>query len=148
MIFKIIKPALSAILQIALVAIALAWLLDSGAEAMGYRWQWERVPEYLAFYEDGEWWPAELLEGLVVTIKLSALALLFTLLFGLITALVKDLQFSGRPCYCPLLCGRHTKYTAVGADLPPVFCLWPHHRSRSIFYRCICSSAIPRRLHG
>jgi polar amino acid transport system permease protein len=89
MIFKIIKPVLSAILQIALVAIALAWLLNSGAEAMGYRWQWERVPDYLAFYEDGEWWPAELLEGLIVTIKLSALALLFTLLFGLITALLK-----------------------------------------------------------
>ncbi|MCY9870958.1 amino acid ABC transporter permease [Vibrio barjaei] len=89
MILKIIKPVLSALLQIALVTVALVWLLDSGAEAMGYRWQWERVPDYLAFYEDGEWWPAELLEGLVVTLKVSGLALVFTLLFGLITALLK-----------------------------------------------------------
>ncbi len=56
---------------------------------MGYQWQWERVPDYIAFYEDGEWWPAELIEGLIVTLKISAISLFFTLVIGLVTALLR-----------------------------------------------------------
>ncbi|WED24528.1 amino acid ABC transporter permease [Vibrio sp. JC009] len=86
---KVLKPVISAILQILILALGIMWLLDSGAQAMGYQWQWERVPGYLAFYEDGEWWPAELAEGLMVTIRISALALIATLLIGLVTALLR-----------------------------------------------------------
>ncbi|MEL7287205.1 MAG: amino acid ABC transporter permease, partial [Pseudomonadota bacterium] len=60
-----------------------------GAQAMGYQWQWERVPDYIAFYEDGELWPAELIEGLIVTLKISAISLFFTLVIGLVTALLR-----------------------------------------------------------
>lgn len=87
--YKLIKPVLSAIAQILILLVGIAWLLDSGAQAMGYSWQWERVPDYIAFYEDGRWWPAELMDGLVVTLQISAISLFFTLLFGLVTALLK-----------------------------------------------------------
>ncbi|MEZ9058442.1 amino acid ABC transporter permease [Vibrio pelagius] len=90
MIIRILKPTLSALLQIVVLVAAVSWILDSGAQAMGYRWQWERVPDYIAFYEDGEWWPAELIEGLFVTIKISLLALVATLLIGLTTALLRN----------------------------------------------------------
>lgn len=90
MIIRILKPTLSALLQIIVIVAAVSWVLDSGAQAMGYRWQWERVPDYIAFYEDGEWWPAELIEGLFVTIKISLLALVATLLIGLTTALLRN----------------------------------------------------------
>ncbi|MDK9738463.1 amino acid ABC transporter permease [Vibrio sp. D404a] len=90
MIIRILKPTLSALLQIIVLVAAVSWILDSGAQAMGYRWQWERVPDYIAFYEDGEWWPAELIEGLFVTIKISLLALIATLLIGLTTALLRN----------------------------------------------------------
>ncbi|WP_394240708.1 amino acid ABC transporter permease [Vibrio astriarenae] len=86
---KVLKPVISALLQIIVLVCALSWVLDSGAQAMGYRWQWERVPDYLFFFEDGQWWPAELMEGLWVTIKISAMSLVFTLIFGLATALLK-----------------------------------------------------------
>ncbi|QIA64784.1 ABC transporter permease subunit [Vibrio astriarenae] len=86
---KVLKPVISALLQIIVLIGALSWVLDSGAQAMGYRWQWERVPDYLFFFEDGQWWPAELMEGLWVTIKISAMSLVFTLIFGLATALLK-----------------------------------------------------------
>ncbi|UMM06113.1 amino acid ABC transporter permease [Vibrio campbellii] len=89
MVFRILKPVLQALLQIAILLIAIVWVLDSGAQAMGYQWQWERVPDYIAFYEDGEWWPAELIEGLIVTLKISAISLLFTLVIGLVTALLR-----------------------------------------------------------
>lgn len=89
MVIRILKPVLQAILQIVILLIAIVWVLDSGAQAMGYQWQWERVPDYIAFYEDGEWWPAELVDGLVVTLKISAISLFFTLVIGFVTALLR-----------------------------------------------------------
>ncbi|WP_050910456.1 amino acid ABC transporter permease [Vibrio campbellii] len=89
MVFRILKPVLQALLQIAILLIAIVWVLDSGAQAMGYQWQWERVPDYIAFYEDGKWWPAELIEGLIITLKISAISLFFTLVIGLVTALLR-----------------------------------------------------------
>ncbi|WP_045461580.1 amino acid ABC transporter permease [Vibrio hyugaensis] len=89
MVNRILKPVLQAILQIAILLIAIVWVLDSGAQAMGYQWQWERVPDYIAFYEDGEWWPAELVDGLIVTLKISAISLFFTLVIGFVTALLR-----------------------------------------------------------
>lgn len=89
MLFRIVKPILSVFVQIAILLVGISWLLDSGAQLMGYSWQWQRIPDYLIFYEDGQWWPAELIDGLLVTIKISALSLLATLLIGLITALLR-----------------------------------------------------------
>lgn len=89
MLFKIVKPFLSALLQIAILALGIVWILDRGAQAMGYSWQWERVSDYLFFYEDNQWWPAELMEGLLVTLKISFLSLIATLCIGLITALLR-----------------------------------------------------------
>lgn len=87
--YRIIKPVLSGLLQISLVTLGLIWLLNAGAEAMNYRWQWYRIPQYLWFIEDGEWFPAELLDGLFVTLKISAVSLIFTLLIGMATALLR-----------------------------------------------------------
>ncbi|MCG9702778.1 amino acid ABC transporter permease [Vibrio natriegens] len=89
MIKRVFKPALQALMQIVILFVAIVWVLDSGAQAMGYQWQWDRVPDYIAFYEDGEWWTAELISGLVVTLKISAISLFFTLVFGLVTALLR-----------------------------------------------------------
>lgn len=89
MIVRVIKPVLQALLQMTLLFIAIVWVLDSGADAMGYQWQWERVPDYIAFYEDGEWWPAELIDGLLVTLNISAISLFFTLVLGLVIALLR-----------------------------------------------------------
>ncbi|SON49783.1 amino acid ABC transporter permease [Vibrio tapetis] len=86
---RILKPLLSALLQILLLTIGLGWLLQSGAEAMDYQWQWHRVPDYLAFYEEGEWWSAELIQGLGVTVHISALSLVATIVIGLVTALLR-----------------------------------------------------------
>ncbi|MEC7940819.1 MAG: amino acid ABC transporter permease [Pseudomonadota bacterium] len=90
MLLKIVKPVLSALVQIVVLAAAIVWILDSGAQAMGYSWQWDRVPDYIAFYEDGEWWPAELMEGLLVTINISLTSLVATLVIGLTTALLRN----------------------------------------------------------
>lgn len=90
MLLKIVKTALAALVQIVVLVAAVVWILDSGAQTMGYIWQWERVPDYIAFYEDGEWWPAELMEGLLVTINISLISLVATLIIGLTTALLRN----------------------------------------------------------
>ncbi|MCW8995647.1 MAG: amino acid ABC transporter permease [Psychromonas sp.] len=89
MIFRIARPILSALLQMAILLLGIVWLLDSGAQAIGYNWQWSRIPDYLFFYEDGQWWTAELIDGLLVTLKISALSLMVTLFIGLTSALLR-----------------------------------------------------------
>ena len=90
MLFKILKPTFSGILQIAILLFAVYYTLDSGAKAMGYTWQWQRIPDYIVIFDEGEWWSGELLEGLLVTLKISGLGLIATLNIGLITALLRQ----------------------------------------------------------
>jgi polar amino acid transport system permease protein len=68
---------------------ALLWLAFSGAQSMGYRWQWYRVPQYLARVIDGEVILGPLLRGLLVTLEISLWAMLLTLIVGLVTALLR-----------------------------------------------------------
>jgi polar amino acid transport system permease protein len=86
---NILQPVFSALLQIAFITLGLFWVLNSGAEAMNYQWQWDRVPDFLFFYEDGEWFPAELIEGLLVTLQISGLSAIATFAIALITALLR-----------------------------------------------------------
>lgn len=67
----------------------LGWAVWNGAQAMGYNWQWYRVPR--AFYRviDGEiiWGP--LTKGLLVTIEITLWAAPIAFLIGLATALLR-----------------------------------------------------------
>src|SRR4051812_12333020 len=83
--------------QFLLLAGLLIWLGFSGAQSMGYRWQWYRVPQYLLRVIDGEFVPGPLLRGLAVTLEISLWALLLTVAIGLITALLRlSTSISGR----------------------------------------------------
>lgn len=72
------------------VSMAIAvWLVTRGATAMGYIWQWERIPQYFWRDVDGEiiWGP--LMKGLLVTLQIAALAIVLTLPLGLAVALLR-----------------------------------------------------------
>ena len=61
----------------------------AGAEAMGYNWQWYRMPDYLfRITDDGFQW-GEISIGLVKTIQLSTLSFVLALVIGLIVALLR-----------------------------------------------------------
>lgn len=76
--------ALYLILVYLLVRLAL-----NGAEAMGYNWQWYRVPEYLfRFTDDGLEW-GEIARGLVATLELSLLSFLLAAGLGAVVALLR-----------------------------------------------------------
>jgi polar amino acid transport system permease protein len=79
----------AAFLQAALVLALVAWLVWRGAEAMQYRWQWERVPRYLVRVVDGGWVWGPLMRGLGTTVQICALAGLLTLVIGIGTAAMR-----------------------------------------------------------
>lgn len=68
---------------------SIIWMAYSGAQSMGYNWQWYRMPQY--FYtltDDGFQW-GEIMIGLVKTIQLSVTAFFFATLLGLLIALLR-----------------------------------------------------------
>lgn len=77
------------VIKFLLVIAALTWLMARGTERLGYNWQWYRVPQYIASFQDGQFLPGPLLQGLMVTLRISALSLLFALVLGLVTALFR-----------------------------------------------------------
>lgn len=61
----------------------------SGSQAMGYNWQWYRVPQYFyALTDDGFEW-GEISLGLVKSLELSATAFVIAVLIGLLIALLR-----------------------------------------------------------
>ena len=77
------------VLQFALFLGLLGWLLVDGARSMGYNWQWYRVPRYVVQVLDGEVFLGRLLKGLLVTLEISAYAMVLTIVIGLVAAVLR-----------------------------------------------------------
>lgn len=67
----------------------LVWLVAAGESGLGYNWQWYRVPPYLFRLSDGHISAGPLIHGLGVTLQVSGVSLLFSSLFGLVTAICR-----------------------------------------------------------
>ena len=77
------------LVQFGLLLGLVAWTAWRGADAMGYRWQWYRIPRFFYRVVDGElvWGP--LVNGLEVTLEIAAWGLVLALLIGLVTAILR-----------------------------------------------------------
>jgi polar amino acid transport system permease protein len=85
------------VLQMFVFMIGLVWVTFNGANQMGYNWQWYRIPQY--FYEiiDGDFYFGPLIEGLFVTMEITAYSIFITLMVGLTTAMLRmSNSLSGR----------------------------------------------------
>jgi polar amino acid transport system permease protein len=71
-----------------LVAV-LTWLIFRGTEMMGYHWQWHRVPRYIVGLENGRLVKGPLIDGLLLTLRISSWSLVLAFLFGLTSALLR-----------------------------------------------------------
>jgi polar amino acid transport system permease protein len=67
----------------------LAWFVSRGTEQLGYNWQWYRIPQFLFQFEDGQFRPGLLLQGLLVTLEITGAAFVLAFLFGLVTAIFR-----------------------------------------------------------
>lgn len=76
------------VFQYLLVMAGLVWCMAAGAEGLGYDWQWYRVPRYLFTVREGtlHWGP--LMQGLLVTVQITACSMGLALLFGLAAMLL------------------------------------------------------------
>ena len=84
-----VRSVLANWIQPAAIAGALLFAVMRGAENINYRWQWYRVDDFLFTSENGAWSAGPLLQGLFVTLEISALSLILTLVIGLATALLR-----------------------------------------------------------
>ncbi|WP_439523793.1 amino acid ABC transporter permease [Marivita sp.] len=86
---RVIDSFVFSVILYTVIVGGIALLSYNGAQAMGYNWQWYRIPQY--FYtvtEDGFQW-GEISTGLVKTLTLSATAFALAIFLGLITALLR-----------------------------------------------------------
>ena len=85
------------LLQFFLLMTFLFWVGWRGVDAMEYRWQWYRVPNFFYKQIDNEiiWGP--LIYGLQITLYVSAWGMVLALLIGLVTAFLRlSNSISGR----------------------------------------------------
>ncbi len=64
-------------------------ILFTGYRNLEYNWQWYRVWAYLFTYENGVFTPGILLEGLMITIRISAISLVLSLFIGFLSAFAR-----------------------------------------------------------
>ena len=81
-------PAVAVSLYAVIVA-AIAWASYTGAQQMGYNWQWYQVPGYIYTFTDDGFQAGEILTGLWATILLSLTCFLLATLLGLGVALLR-----------------------------------------------------------
>jgi polar amino acid transport system permease protein len=60
-----------------------------GYKNLDYNWQWYRVKPYLFAFENGEFVRGLLLEGLIITLKISSIGLVFSLVIGFLSAFAR-----------------------------------------------------------
>lgn len=77
------------VIQFLILLALFAWLMGMSTERLGYNWQWYRVPRYLFSFDEGRFAAGPLLEGLKVTLHISAVSLVLAFGFGLVTALFR-----------------------------------------------------------
>jgi len=77
------------IFQFILLIAILAWLAVHSAANIGYNWQWYRIPHYLLSSTESGLVMGPLLQGLIITLQISLISLLFALIIGLLTAVFR-----------------------------------------------------------
>lgn len=91
------KTPLFDICQFILLIVVLGWLAVQSAQEIGYYWQWYQIPRYLFLITDEGFIAGPLLQGLQITLYISAISLVFALIIGFITATLRlSNSFVGR----------------------------------------------------
>ncbi|MDY0391741.1 MAG: amino acid ABC transporter permease [Desulfobulbus oligotrophicus] len=81
----------------AVSCLALIWLVLRGAERLGYSWHWRQIPRYLWTCADGTCSFGPLMQGLLVTLEITAVSILGATIIGLCTAMLRlSNSFVGR----------------------------------------------------
>lgn len=77
------------VLKLLAVVIIIAWLTARGTEKLGYHWQWYRIPQFILTFDGNRIQYGPLLDGLMVTFRITGVSLVLAFAFGLVTALFR-----------------------------------------------------------
>jgi polar amino acid transport system permease protein len=83
------RPVLIDVFKYLVVVLALTWFMINGTQQLGYHWQWYRVPQYIVSIADNQAVPGPLIQGLLMTIRITAISLVLAFIFGLTSALMR-----------------------------------------------------------
>lgn len=72
-----------------LTVVGVCWLILRGGEQLGYNWHWRQIPGYLFSISEGQFISGPLLQGLLVTLEITAVSLVLAAVIGLVTALLR-----------------------------------------------------------
>ncbi len=64
------------------------YIIALGESRLGYEWKWYLMPQYFFSHEYGEWVSGPFINGIKVTLQIIVVSLVFTLIFGLLAALL------------------------------------------------------------
>jgi polar amino acid transport system permease protein len=67
----------------------LLFIFIVGYRNLDYNWQWYRVKPYIFAFESGVFTKGLLLEGLIITLKISSFGLIFSFIIGFVSALAR-----------------------------------------------------------
>jgi polar amino acid transport system permease protein len=67
----------------------LVWLVVRGAERLGYAWHWRQIPRYFGTLSEAGFSVGPLLQGVIVTLEITAYSLVLAAIIGLTTALLR-----------------------------------------------------------
>lgn len=90
----VLRSPLIDVMQFLLLVWGLYWLAAVSIENIGYNWQWYQIPPMIYTWDAGGFHAGPLLQGLLVTLRISAISLVFSLIIGLVTAIFR---LSGSP---------------------------------------------------
>ena len=86
---RFLTSGLASLVQYLLVMGLIVYAAFNGAAAMGYNWQWYRVPKYFYSYDQGQFTLGEIPIGLLGTLALSGTAFVLALALGLLVVLLR-----------------------------------------------------------
>ncbi|NNG01673.1 MAG: amino acid ABC transporter permease [Desulfobacteraceae bacterium] len=77
------------IAKFVVVVAFLCWMLFRGTERLGYHWQWYRLPQYFLTFDANSFITGPLLNGVIITLKITGISLIFAFGVGLTTAFLR-----------------------------------------------------------
>lgn len=86
---RVFRSPLPDVLGFGAVLALLGVLFAYNTAALGYRWQWHRVPRFLFTVQDGTLNAGPLLIGLGATLRVVAVSLVLSIIIALVTALFR-----------------------------------------------------------
>lgn len=77
------------IINLTLFAVIVLIIFVLGYQNLEYNWQWYRVKPFLFSFENGSFTKGLLLEGLIITLKISVISLVLSTLIGFVSAFAR-----------------------------------------------------------